>query len=365
LLVKLAKLIALLNQIAPPWLALPSDPVGLQAGDPEHEVRKILLALDLSPDVLDLAVRERVHLIVCHHPLIFQPLHAVTAETTLGKKLYTLIKHRIDFFAMHTNFDIAPGGLNDALAEGLGLQATRPLKITHREDFYKLVVFVPASQEETVRRAMHDAGAGVIGAYTHCSFRTPGTGTFRPSEHARPSSGRVGELQEVEELRVEVLVPAPCRESVIAAMKKAHPYEEVAYDLYPLENEGQAFGLGRVGELAGPMTAEAVIETMRRALEMRPSDQIRVRGATQRKMQRVAVCSGSGGSLVPEVIRAGAELFITGEIKYHEELIAVESGTTVAAFGHDHTEKIFGKILRQRLEAELATQKESVEILVP
>ena len=362
---KLITLIEKLNQIAPPWLALPGDPIGLQVGDPAHDVRKALLALDLTPEALERAVAEKVNLIVCHHPLLFKPVHAVTSDTALGKKLYTLIKYRIDFFAMHTNFDVAPGGLNDALALFIGLEKTKPLQITQREVLYKLIVFVPESHEQAVRFAVHEAGAGAIGEYTHCSFRTPGTGTFKPSERAKPFAGKAGKLEESEELRVEVLVPQRCKDAVLEAMKKAHPYEEVAYDLYELSNEGLSHGIGRVGDLKTPATVETIVEKLKKSLRMTAQDYVRVRGSTQKKITRVAICSGSGGSLLAEVLNSSAELFITGEIKYHEELSAGESGVIVAAFGHDHTEKIFGVILKERLESEFSViEKDGVEFIL-
>ncbi|MBI1744920.1 Nif3-like dinuclear metal center hexameric protein [Candidatus Acetothermia bacterium] len=362
---KLALMIEKLNQIAPPRLALPGDPVGLQVGDPAHDVRKALLALDLTAAVLERAVAEKVNLIVCHHPLLFKPVQAVTSDTALGKKLYTLIKCRIDFFAMHTNFDVAPRGLNDALAEFIGLEETKPLQITQREVLYKLAVFVPESHEQVVRLAMHEAGAGVIGEYTHCSFRTPGIGAFKPSESAKPFTGNVEKLEDVKELRVEVLVPERYKDAVVEAMKKAHPYEEVAYDLYELSNEGLSYGIGRVGDLETPATVEVIVEKMKKSLGMTAKDYVRLRGSTQKKIKRVAICSGSGGSLLAEVLNSSAELFITGEIKYHEELSAGESGLIVAAFGHDHTEKIFGVILKERLESEFAgVEKDDVEFIL-
>jgi dinuclear metal center YbgI/SA1388 family protein len=362
--VKLAHLIEKLNQIAPPWLALPEDPIGLQVGSPDHLVEKAIVALDLTPPILKQAVAEKANLIICHHPLIFKPVPSVTSETALGQKLYTLIKHRIDFFAMHTNFDIAPGGLNDALAQVIGLKEIQPLRITHRDALYKLVVFVPGSHEKNVRLAMHAAGAGLIGEYTHCSFRTEGTGTFSPTERARPFVGQVGKLEDVQETRVEVLVPEGVKETVLSAMKKTHPYEEIAYDLYELSNEGITYGIGRVGELATPSTVEAILNKLKKSLGMTAKDFVRSRGATQKRVKRVAVCSGSGGSLLSDALQSRAELFITGEIKYHEELSAEESGVVVAAFGHDHTEQIFGAILKRLLDERFSDVRDQVEILV-
>jgi len=358
--VKEAALIEILNRIAPPHLALPEDNIGLQVGDPKRRISKILLALDLTQDILEKAILEKVDLVITHHPLIFAELKSLTTETSSGRKLRQLIAKNIDLFVMHTNFDIAPGGLNDALADLLELQDRQPLKATYSEKLFKLVVFVPQSHEEQVRLAILDSGAGKIGNYSHCSFRTAGTGTFKPLEGTKPFIGKMGRIEEVAELRIETVVEERQLPKVLEAMLAVHPYEEVAYDIYPLARKGRSFGLGRFGILKEAKKVGELVEDLKKKLGLK--DFVKIFGSQEKKVTKVGICSGSGGDLIEEALKKNLELFITGEVKHHQSLEAMENGLILADLGHYHLERIFGHHLRKLLQAELA-KREELEIL--
>ena len=244
-----ADIARLIEELAPPQYGVPGDPGGLQLGEAQTEVRRILVALDLTGAVLDQAVAIGAGMIVLHHPPIFHPLTDLRRDRPHSSLLLRAAAEGVAVFAWHTALDSAPGGINDWLAVRLGLAGATPLLETGREKLYKVAVFVPAGYEDAVRRAMGDAGAGHIGQYSHCTFATQGTGTFRALPGATPFLGRVGELERAAEFRLETIAPAPRLPGVLSAMLAIHPYEEVAYDVYPLENQGPPGGLGRIGKV--------------------------------------------------------------------------------------------------------------------
>ena len=255
--------------LAPEALAEEWDNVGLQAGEPKQPVASVLLCVDLTPDVLAEAERLGVGCVVSHHPLIFRPLRTVREDRVEGHLLSRLVRAGIALYVMHTNLDLACPGTSDALAGALGVVATEPLQRLDRavgERQVKLAVFVPLANADGVRTAMGDAGAGIIGDYSHCSFSTPGTGSFRPLEGAHPTIGSVGTQEKVSEERVEVLVPAGALPRVVDAMLATHPYQEVAYDLYPLAPPPSRTGLGRIGRPAQPCTLGEFADLVRRHL---------------------------------------------------------------------------------------------------
>lgn len=336
------EVVAFLEDRFPPSLAEGWDRSGLQVGPLEARCRRVLVALDLELSLLPRL--GGVDLVLTHHPLLFRPLEQVLPATPLGQKLRTLLHQGTACYALHTPYDAAQGGLGEVLAGMLGLQAVRPL--APRGRLLKLAVYVPGDYVDTVAQAVFAAGAGKIGKYGHCSFRSSGTGTFLPEESAQPFLGEVGQEQHVEEVRLETIVPAERLEPVLSAIHHVHPYEEVAYDLYPLENKAELRGLGRVGNLPSPRTAKEVVEKFAEALGC---SEPRVEGDLGKQVGRVAVCGGSGGDLWEKAWTAGAELYITGEIGYHQGQQAAEVGLTVAAFGHRETESPFVKHLASLL----------------
>lgn len=335
---------ALLEERFPPTLALEWDHSGLQAGTLARPCRRAMVALDFDLSILPRL--QGVDLLVTHHPLLFRPVHTIRPETPLGQKLRTLLTEDVACYAVHTPYDIAHGGLGEVLAAFLDLRGVRPLAPQGR--LLKLVMFVPQGHVEAVADAVFSAGAGKIGRYGRCSFRAQGTGTFLPEVGARPYLGEVGKEERVAEVRLETVVPAERLPQVLRAMFSAHPYEEVAYDVYPLEGPPGLHGLGRVGELSGEAAGEDLAQKMATALG---ASQVQTYGDLTRPVGRVALCGGSGGTLWPDALAVGAELYITGEIDYHDGIAAAESGLAVVALGHRESERPFvghvANILRQ------------------
>lgn len=345
------QLIQILHRIAPPEFAVEKDRIGLQVGDPNRTVRKILVTLDVTEEVVDEAIEQGCNWIVAHHALIFQPLKEIRTDRPKGRVLEKLIKHDIQVFNAHTNFDAAKNGVNDVLAELIGLQETKTL-ITYKEEPYlKLVVFVPESHKEKVRKALGDAGAGHIGNYSHCTFSAPGTGTFYPQEGSNPYLGQQGELEKVHEVRIETIIAASEKEKVIAAMLAAHPYEEVAYDLYPLANSGRPIGFGKVGNLPEAISLQELAEKVKKAYRV-PA--LRMVGDPHQLVQRVALLGGSGSRYVNDARRERADVFITGDVDFHTAQDALADGISMLDPGH-HIEYVTMKSMVAQLEAELAS----------
>jgi dinuclear metal center YbgI/SA1388 family protein len=333
---RVADIVDALFELAPESLAESWDNVGLLVGDGGADASRVVVALDVTDQVLRLAAQHSAQLVVAHHPVLFRPLKRVRVAEALGALIAHALRRRLSVCAMHTNLDVAPGGLSDRLAELVGLTETRPLAPVGGGDCVKLVVFTPPEALDAVRAAICQAGGGHIGNYADCSFRSPGVGSYRPQEGARPYAGSVGQLETAAEERLEVLVPRHAIASAVSAMRSAHPYEEVAYDIYPLENPSPGAGLGRVGRLPAPVT---MTELANRVRDLLAADRVKVAGDRTRSARTVAVCPGSGGDLVEAAARAGAEVLVTGDVKYHQALAAAESGLVVIDAGHGPTER--------------------------
>lgn len=339
--------IATVERLAPPAWAAEWDNVGLLSGSPAAPVGRCLVALDCDGATLDEAVDRQAQLVVCHHPVVFRPLRRVdpadpaVRAAVLGVAVY----------CAHTNLDVAC--VSEWLAERLGLDRTEVLQPTVRERHFKLVTFVPASHAEAVRAALAAAGAGRLGDYDSCSFQSSGTGAFRPLAAARPFVGSAGRLERVDETRLEVLVPEGLRDPVLAALRASHPYEEIAFDLFELANGGPERGFGRVGRLtAGPLPLAAFAGQVGQLLGC--SAVVRWAGVPDRPIERVAVCGGAGADLVEAALAAGADVLVTGDLKYHQARAAVASGLALVDAGHFATENVLVPALagwlRQRLE---------------
>ncbi|HWC32473.1 MAG TPA: Nif3-like dinuclear metal center hexameric protein [Actinomycetota bacterium] len=323
---------SLLDDAFPPSWAEPWDNPGLQVGGADWPADRVVVALDPAPEVVAEGRELGAGLIVTHHPLVFRPLARLDEGDATARIALEAARAGIAVFACHTNADVAGGGVSDALAEALDLEVTGVLEATAAGERVKLVTFVPPEATAKVLDAVAGAGGGVIGEYTHCSFRVRGSGTFLPSERAQPVVGERGELNEAEEDRLEIVVPRERLSTATRAMIEAHPYEEVAYDAYQLVGGG--LGLGRVTRLREPVTGD---ELAGRCAE-RLGASVRVAGPRDRPVERVAVCGGSGGSLVAAAIRCGADAYVTGDVKHHEALDARAAGLTVIDAGHHATE---------------------------
>lgn len=328
--------IQLMEQFAPKRYAVPDDKIGLQLGSLQKEIGRVLIALDVTEEVVDEAIREKADLIIAHHAIIYRPLAHLQTDTPAGKLYAKLIKHDIAVYIAHTNLDVADGGINDMMAEALGMSGLCYLDTVYTERLKKLVVFIPADHMEKVQQAVFAAGAGHIGQYSHCGFNLEGTGTFLPLEGTAPFIGQTGKLEKVRENRFETIVPESRERAIVQAMLKAHPYEEAAYDLYPLELTGRTFGLGRVGKLQEEITLGELAGKVKQAFDV-PS--LRIVGEPGKRVRKVAVLGGSGGRYVRHALFAGADVLITGDVDYHTAHDALAAGLALIDPGHN-AEKI-------------------------
>ena len=344
----------------PKSLAFEGDKIGLQIGTLNKPIKKIMVTLDVLENVVDEAIENDVDLIFSHHAVIFRPLKDMRTDQGQSKIVAKCIKHDIAVYNAHTNLDNANGGLNDWLAEALDLQNTEILIPKASESLYKLAVYTPLSHEKVVREAIGHAGAGAIGQYSHCSFNTIGKGMFKPDEGAQPHIGQVGRLEEVEEVKIETVVPESLLNKVKRAMLNAHPYEEVAYDVFKLENEGPAYGLGRIGQLPQELTLKAFAETVKKVFEL---DGVRVIGDLDSKVNKVAVLGGDGNSFYKQAKFKGADVFVTGDIYYHTGHDALLDGLPIIDAGH-HIEKVMKKGVGHFFQEFIKEKKYDTEVLI-
>ena len=340
-----------LEDIAPPELADEGDPIGLQVGSRSKQARRVCVSVDTSASVVDAAIAAKADLLVAHHPLIYAPLTSMDESDPVAQRVAKLITAKTALYVMHTNYDTAPGGVNDVLARVLDVVDCRPLTNRRQDRFHKVCVFVPEEAVDRVMSAMADAGAGRIGQYTHCSFRTPGTGTFVPLPAAQPYVGTTGKLEEASEYRLEMLCAASWLENVTAAMIEEHPYDEVAYDIYELANEPVVYGYGRVGSLHEEATLAQLADRVKSALDL---EHVKVAGDADRAVRTVALCSGGGSSLFREAAASGADVYITGDTKHHDILDANALGLAIIDAGHFETERPGMAELTERLATTFA-----------
>jgi len=348
---KVREIAAVLEQMVPLELAQDWDNVGLLVGGANKDVKNVLLTIDVTSAVVAEAEKLKTDLIISYHPVIWDALKTVTPGGPAAV-VYRLVRSGIAVYSIHTALDTVAGGVNDGLAEILGIVETEPLGdfVECGGDNYKLVVFVPVASAQKVANAVFAAGAGHIGNYSHCSFRAEGTGTFLPLEGARPAIGSRGRLERVDELRLETIVPAGKLEGVLAAMKKAHPYEEPAFDIFKLHNPQPRQGLGRIGKLPRPTPLQALLERIKKHTGAKA---VGIVGRQKRSVKTAAVCAGSCGKLIERVIAAGAELYVTGELKHHHALAAREADLTCICLAHTVSERFMLKKLAVQLKKRL------------
>jgi dinuclear metal center YbgI/SA1388 family protein len=346
-LAKLDRIIAAINRLAPAELAESWDRIGLQVGRTGPEVKKVLIALDLNEPIFAEGGRHQVDGYIVHHPLIFKPLTTINPATHQGSLLAGLLRNDQFLLVAHTNLDNAERGINRYLADLLELTGIEPI-IPAAVPMDKVVVFAPEKDTARIRAAMAAAGAGEIGAYRECSFTTGGTGTFRPLSGAHPFIGAPGGFSAVAESRLEMIAPRSALSQVLQAIGETHPYEEPAVDIYPLSNSSR-HGAGRIGILPRAVRMADFCNLVKNKL---CAAQLQVSGAAEREIRKVAICSGSGGSLVADAIRQEADLYLTGELNYHDHWEARERGLAVIEAGHWTTERCFIPLLADYLERE-------------
>lgn len=359
--VSIQQVIQLIEELAPKKLATDWDNVGLQIGSYDQEISKVLVALGVNREVMQEAVKKKVDLIISHHPVIFNDLSQVRFDTKTGQIIKTAVENEISIYVAHTNYDIANGGLNDLLADKLGLNNLQVLKPTYEDELKKLVVFIPEENLTEVREAITEAGAGVIANYSDCTFQTAGTGTFKPLEGTTPHIGSQGQLEKVQEIRLETIVPDSKFKKVLNKLKSAHPYEEVAYDIYPVEVTGERLGLGRIGELKASLSFRDLVIKVKEDLEL---EKLRVVEPGTSDINKIALCSGSGADLIKTADFKGADVLLTGDLKYHEAELATELGLGVIDAGHHGTEIIMQEGIIEYLTTKIQERKLSgVEVI--
>lgn len=350
------QVIRTIEQAAPQAWAAEWDNVGLQVGAPDLTVKRVLVTLEITREVLDEACEANAELIVAHHPVIFKPLKSVTAADAKSALVWHAVRSGVAIFVAHTNLDVAPGiGTACALADALGLQETRVIAQVDG-DSAKIVVFVPEGAVEAVVDAMASAGAGRIGAYERCAFLSPGTGTFEPGRGARPAVGEPGRREQVREFRIEMVCPRSLVTQVISAMRTVHPYEEPAYDVYPLEQPSGRRGYGRAGKLPNATTLSAFAQDVADKL----NTQVRIVGKPEAVVERVSVVPGRGGA---HLLEAGnsQDVVVTGEVKHDEAISARTADINVIVAGHYASERPVVPRLAEYLRGQLRAEVELIE----
>jgi len=331
----ISQVIEILEEVAPLALQENFDNSGLQVGDITQKVKGILLCLDVTEEVLDEALELDCNLIISHHPLLFKPIKKLSGKTYIERCVIKACKNDLVIYSAHTNMDNACGGVNYYLAEKLGLQNLRILS-PKNDGLLKLVTFVPEAHAETVRSALFNAGAGCIGNYDSCSFNIPGAGTFRAGEQANPFVGERNELHTEPEIRIETILPVQKKSAALRALLTVHPYEEPAYDFYPLANEWNRAGSGVVGELPSPESEEVFLQRLKTIFKLQT---LKHSPLTGKEIREVALCGGSGAFLISDAIAYGADIFITGEARYND-YFDVENRILLAVIGHYESEII-------------------------
>jgi dinuclear metal center YbgI/SA1388 family protein len=344
---QLSDLVSVLEQIAPTRNAEAWDNVGLLVGDPRQSVSKVLLTIDYTGAVAEEGESLSCDAVIAYHPPIFQAIKRVVA----GSLVFDAIVRGVAIYSPHTALDVAEGGTNDVLCDVLGLEDRQPLKVAEtKASRCKLVTFVPQKELELVSTALFDAGAGQIGRYSSCSFRSTGTGTFFGEEGTSPTVGAAGRLEEAVEVRLETVVPLDRVGDVVRALRKSHPYEEPAFDLVQLAAPPEGLGMGRVGTFGEPVERAELLARLKRGLGI---EHLLVAGPAEGVVTRAAVCAGACGDLLNDAIARKAEFYVTGEMRHHDALKAAAAGMTVVCTLHSNSERVTLKRLKQRLEEAL------------
>ncbi len=347
---KLSQLTDYLESLAPLAYQEDYDNAGLIVGKPDQEIYQALVSLDCTEAVVDDAIANNCQVIVSHHPIVFKGLKKLNGKTYVERVVEKAIRNNIALYAIHTNLDNIHTGVNARICETLGVKNTRVLSPKHNL-LKKLVTYVPVAQAEQVRNALFHAGAGNIGNYSEASFNAEGTGTFKGNEFSDPYVGEPGIRHTEEEIRVEVIYPANLESKILMALVLAHPYEEVAYDLYNLTNPNQQVGSGMIGELDIAVNEEAFLSFVKEKMQ---AHVIRHTAFTGRHIKKLAVCGGAGGFLLKQAINAGADIFITADYKYHEFFDA-EGKILIADIGHFESEQFTQQLLVDIIRKKFST----------
>lgn len=323
------------------------DNSGLIVGNATDEVTGVLICLDCIEEIIDEAITTNCNMVIAHHPIIFSGLKQLNGKNYIERTVIKAIKNNIAIYAVHTNLDNVKNGVSYKIAQKIGVKNCQILQ-PKKSLLSKIVVYCPVNKADDVRAVMFDAGAGSIGNYSDCSFNTEGIGTFKGEENAKPAVGEVGKAHQEKEARIETIVPSYLANKVVASMKAVHPYEEVAYDIFELQNKYENVGSGVVGELENEEEENLFLKRLKNDLK---TDCIRYTDLLGKRIKKVAICGGSGSFLLADAIAAGADVFITGDFKYHQFFDA-ENKIIIADVGHyeseQHTSELIYEILNEK-----------------
>jgi dinuclear metal center YbgI/SA1388 family protein len=339
-----------LESVAPLALQESYDNSGLMVGSYQQEVSGILISLDITEEIIDEAIAENCNLIIAHHPILFSGLKKLNGNNYVEKCVIKAIKNNIALYAAHTNLDAIEGGVNTKISEKLGLQNLRILA-PKKELLCKLVTYCPTEHAEKLRNALFAAGGGLIGEYDECSFNTEGTGTFRSSDKANPYVGEANKRHYEKEVKIELLFPSYIQNSLLAALKANHPYEEVAYDIFALQNKHPYVGSGMLGELQEETSEMSLLTSIKSIFG---AGCVRYTALLGKKIKTVAVCGGSGSFLLNDAISAKADIFITSDYKYHQFFDA-EKRIVIADIGHYESEQFTKELLYDIIRKKFST----------
>lgn len=351
---KLREITDAIEMVAPLALQESYDNAGLIVGNSELEVTQALLCLDTTEEVLEEAIATHCNLVISHHPIVFSGMKKITGKNYVERVILKAIKHDIAIYAAHTNLDNVRNGVNAKICERLGLKNYRILSPV-KGKLMKLFTFAPQKHAENIRKALFTAGAGAIGDYDECSFNSEGYGTFRASQQSNPFVGEKGKQHLEPESKIEVIFPHWLLDNIVFALKKNHPYEEVAYDIVTLNNGWDTTGAGMIGDLEHPVETSAFLSFLKEKMNVKVIRHTRLdiygKGALINKISKVAVCGGAGSFLLNDAIAAGGQAFITADFKYHQFFDA-ENRIIIADIGHYESEQftmeIFAEVLRQK-----------------
>lgn len=341
---KLKEITQLFETLAPLSLQESYDNSGLIFGNPETEIGSVLITLDVTEKVIDEAIGKKAQLIMSHHPLIFSGLKKITGKNDMERSLIKAIQNNIAIYAAHTNFDSVAGGVNAKICEKLKLQNCKILQAASGL-LKKLVTFIPENHSEEVRKAVFEAGAGHIGNYDFCGYSSKGTGSFRGDENTNPFVGEKGKIHYEKEIRFETIFPSHLQGKIIHAMIQAHPYEEVAFDIYPLDNKNSTFGMGMIGDLPEPINENKFLQKLKSTFN---TGLIKHTVLQNKPVKKVAVCGGAGSFLLANAISAGADFFVTGDFKYHQ-FFEAENKIVIADIGHFESEQFTKELFYELL----------------
>lgn len=347
---KIKEIVNFLENFASPALQESYDNAGLIIGDPEVEISSALVTIDVTEDVVDEAIKKDAGLIIAHHPVVFSGLKKITGRNYVERTVLKAIKNDVAIYAAHTNLDAVTGGVNSKICEKLGLKNCRVLQPVSGQ-LKKLVTFIPVEAAEKVRTAVFEAGAGHIGNYDYCGYNLEGTGSFRGGENSNPWVGERGQVHYEKEIRFEAIFPGWLQMKIVHALLETHPYEEVAYDIYPLENNFEKAGMGMVGELEEPLAELDFLALLKKTFG---SGCIKYTALLGKKVRKIAVCGGSGSFLLNRAIAAKADFFVTGDFKYHQFFDA-ENKIVIADVGHYESEQFTKELFYELLTKKFPT----------